>query len=256
VNGARQERFGVDGPVRVELNLPSGEAVFLPGVPDEVEVVIEGRQANEFVVEKAGDRILLETPRIWRSRWDSFGITVRMPAGCDLRVQAASAGVRSEVDLGSLEMEVASGTLAAGDIAGNARVQSASGDVALGSVSRDLTVNTASGDIRARQVGGRASLNSASGDVRVGDAVGVLAATTQSGDLEVGCYGGHDLECNSASGDVKIGLPPGLDLDVDVDTVSGEIHSDFSPDDGDGGTARLRVKTISGDVTLARANGR
>ena len=252
----RRETLEVDGTTRIELNLPSGEAAFLPGTPGVVEVVIEGRQADEFVVEKAGGRILLRTPAGARSRWDSFDLTVRMPPGCDLEVRAASADVRAEVDLGSLRVDVASGDVAAGNVEGNTVVRSASGDVNLGAVSGDLAVNTASGDITVREARGHAALNSASGDVQVGEALGVLAVASQSGDLEVGRYGGDDLECGSTSGDVRIGLPPGRDLDVDIDTISGEIRSDFPPEEGDGAIARLRVKTVSGDITLSRATER
>lgn len=256
MSDVRRESLRIDGRTRVELNLPSGEAVFLPGEPGAIEVEVDGRQADEFVVEKVGDTVLLHTPRSSRSRWDSFGLTVRMPAGCDLEVRAASADVRSEVDLGSLRVDAASGDLVAANIAGDATVQAASSEVGLGNVAGDLAVTTASGDIRVRELEGRAALNTASGDVRVDGATGELVATTQSGDLEVGHYGGNDLECNSTSGDVRIGLPPGRDVDVEIDTVSGEIHSDFSPEDGDGATVRLRVKTISGDITLTRVNGR
>jgi hypothetical protein len=54
---------------------------------------------------------------------------------------------------------------------------------------------------------------------------------------------------------VRIGLPPGRTLDVDLNTLSGDIRSDFSPEGGDGAAARLRVKTISGGITLLRATG-
>lgn len=253
MSDARRESFEVDGTTRVGLNLPSGKVVFLPGGPETVEVTVEGRQADEFVVEKVGGRILLRTPESARSRWDSFDLTVRMPAGCELEVRAASTDVRAEVELGSLRVDVASGDVVAGQVEGDATIQSASGDVEIGGVSGDLAVNTASGDVRVGEVRGRGALNSASGDVRVGEALAALAVSSQSGDLEVGRYGGGDLECGSTSGDVRIGLPPGRDLDVDIDTISGEIRSDFPPEEGHGATARLRVKTVSGDVTLFRA---
>jgi len=257
VSDARRERFEVEGRPRIELNLPSGRAAFLPGESDAVEVAVEGRQADEFVIERVGDRILLRTPGSARSRWDSFDITVSMPAGGELEVRAASADVRAEVELGSLKVEVASGDVAAGDVAGDATVQSASGHVEVGGVAGELSVNTASGDVRVRRARGRAALHSASGDMRGGGAPGALAVSSQSGGVEVGRYGGDGLECGSTSGSVRIGLPPGRNLDVDVDTISGEIRSDFPPEEGSGGaTARLRVKTVSGDVTLHRASER
>lgn len=253
MSDARRESFEVEERVRVELNLPSGEAAFLPGESGVVEVSVKGRQADEFVVESDGSRISLRTPESSRSRWDSFAVAVRMPAGCGLQVRAASADVTSEVDLGSLNVDVASGHLGVGNVEGDAAVRSASGNVEIGAVGGDATVNTASGDIKLREAKGRTVLNNASGDVRLKSALDALSVSTQSGDLDIGRYEGEDLECNSTSGDVRIGLPPGRNLEVDLDTVSGDIRSDFPPEDGGGATARLRVKTISGDIALVRA---
>jgi DUF4097 and DUF4098 domain-containing protein YvlB len=255
VNGPRRETFELGARPKIELNLPSGDAVFLPGEEGRVEVQVEGRHAEEFVVEQVGGRILLRPPGGWGSRWDSFDVTVRVPAGAELEVRAASADVGVEVDLGSLEAGLASGDLRAQRIEGNAAVESASGDVELGEVGGHLAVSTASGDLRLGETRGHAALNTASGEVRLGSVLGHLEVSTQSGDLEVERYAGDDLECSSTSGDVRIGLPPGRALDVDLNTISGEIRSDFSAEGGDGATARLRVKTISGDIALVRAAG-
>jgi DUF4097 and DUF4098 domain-containing protein YvlB len=98
-------------------------------------------------------------------------------------------------------------------------------------------------------------VHTASGEAQLGTAHAALSSSTQSGDFEVEDYEGGDLECNSTSGDIRIGLPSGRTLDVDLNTLSGDIRSDFSPEGGDGATARLRVKTVSGDITLLRATG-
>ena len=256
MSDSRRETFEVGERPRIEVNLPSGEAAFLPGEPGKVEFLVEGSHADELVIEQRGGRIFLRTPERWGSRWNAFDVTVRMPAGADLEVRAASADVDVQVALGSLGASLASGDITAGDIEGDATVKSASGDVELGEVGGNLVVSTASGDVFLRQAGGRVALNSASGDVRLGSALAALSVSTQSGDCEVEHYAGGDLECNSTSGDVRIGLPSGRTLDVDLNTVSGDILSDFSPEDGDGATARLRVKTVSGDIVLVRATGR
>ena len=187
------------------------------------------------------------------SRWDSFDVTVRTPEGTDLEVKAASAGVDVRVALGSLAASLASGDIMAGEIEGDATVETASGDVDLGGVGGNTSVGTASGDVLLRRAGGRAVVHTASGEVRLGTVLAALSASTQSGDLEVAHYEGGDLECSSTSGEVRIGLPSGRILDVDLNTLSGDIRSDFSPEDGDGATARLRVETISGDIALARS---
>ena len=237
MSDSRHEEFQVGGRHRIEVNLPSGEAVFLPGEPGRVDIEVEGQNVDDLVIEQLGGRILLRTPHGSGSRWDSFDVSVRTPAGTDLEVNVASADVDVQVATGTLLARLASGGIRAGVIEGDATVQTASGDVELG------------------QVGGSCSVNTASGDVRLGTVLAALSASTQSGDFEVERYEGGDLECNSTSGDVRIGLPPGRTLDVDLNTLSGDIGSDFSPEGGDGATARLRVRAVSGDIILLRATG-
>ena len=256
MSDARRETFEVDGSPRIEVNLPSGDVVFSPGDPGRVEVLVEGRNADELVVEQRGGRIVVRTSRMSGGRWDSFDVTVRTPAGADVEIKSASADVKFDVNLGSLGASLASGDIRVGDVEGDARVESASGDVEIGEVGGDLAVSTASGDVVLRRAGGRVVLNTASGDVRLGAVLAALSGSTQSGDFVVEHYEGGDLDCHSTSGDVRIGLPAGRTLDVDLNTISGDIRSDFSPEDTDGATARLRVKTISGDIVLLRATGR
>jgi DUF4097 and DUF4098 domain-containing protein YvlB len=253
MSDSRKETFEVGGQPGIEVNLPSGDVVFLPGEEGTVEILIEGRNAEDLVVEQRGGRIVLRTSDRSVSRWDSFDVTVRAPAGADLEVRTASADVDVRVALHSLAASLASGDIRVGEIEDEATVESASGDVELGEVGGDLAVSTASGDVALRRADGRVEMHTASGGVRLGSALAALSVSTQSGDFEVEHYGGGDLECSSTSGDVRIGLPPGRTLDVDLNTVSGDIRSDFSPEVGDGSTARLRVKTISGDIVLARS---
>jgi DUF4097 and DUF4098 domain-containing protein YvlB len=253
VSDSRHEEFQVGGRHRIEVNLPSGEAVFLPGEPGRVEVEVEGRNAEELVIEQRGSRIVLRTPQGSGSRWDSFEVTVRTPANADLEVNVASADVDVQVPAETLLANLASGGIRAGEIEGDATVQTASGDIELGEVGGSCSVNTASGDVRLGRAEGRVAVQTASGAARLGTVLAALSCSTQSGDFEVEHYEGGDFECNSASGDVRIGLPSGRTLDVDLNTLSGDIRSDFSPEGGDGATARLRVKTVSGDITLLRA---
>jgi DUF4097 and DUF4098 domain-containing protein YvlB len=253
VSDSRRETFEVGGRPGIEVNLPSGDVVFLPGEKGTVEFLIEARHADDLVVERRGGRIVLRTSDRSVSRWDSFDVTVRTPAGADLEVRAASADVDVQVALRSLAARLASGDIRVGEIEDEATVESASGAVELGEVGGNLAVSTASGDIALRRADRRVEMHTASGEIRLGSVLAPLSVSTQSGDFEVEHYEGGDLECNSTSGDVRIGLPPGRTLDVDLNTVSGDIRSDFSPEDGDGATARLRVKTISGDIVLVRS---
>jgi DUF4097 and DUF4098 domain-containing protein YvlB len=253
VSDYRRETFEVGGRPGIEVNLPSGQVDFLPGEKGTVEVLIEGSHADDLVVEQRGGRIVLRTSERSVSRWESFDVTFRTPAGADLEVRVASADVDVQVALGSLGANLASGDIRVGEIENEATVESASGEVKLGEVGGNLAVSTASGDVLLRRADGRVEMHTASGEVRLGSVLAPLSVSTQSGDFEIEHFEGGDLECNTTSGDVRIGLPPGRTLDVDLNTVSGDIRSDFSPEDNDGATARLRVKTVSGDIVLVRS---
>lgn len=258
---ARKETFEVGGNPKVELkNLPSGHASFLPGEDGKVEVEVSGRHVDEFEIEGFGDRISLQAPGRLASRWDSFEVTVRVPDKVStLGVNVASADVDIEADIKTLGFNSASGDLKAGNVTGDAGANTASGDVAFESVGGKLGVNTASGDVRVREVGGDLGANSASGDLRVEHARSDLEFQSASGDLVVGNYDGGSLTCNIHSGDARIAIPPGRTLEVDLNTLAGDIHNeledgvDGEESEGNGATSRLRVKTISGDITLARA---
>jgi hypothetical protein len=270
--GERREVFEINGKPKVELkSLPSGHASFLPGEDGKVEVTVEGYHADEFEIKGFGNSVELRAPERLASRWDSFEVTVRMPEkGATLGANVAAADVDVEVFPETLGFNSASGNLRAKNIEKNAGVNTASGDVDIESVGGNLGVNTASGNVRVREVEGNLGVNTASGDARIEAARSDLAFRSASGDLEVGKYGGKSLECATQSGDVKLSIPPGRTLEVDMHTLTGDIRNELETDppsppeppspgeipdegEGNGATARLRVKTLSGDITLARA---
>jgi hypothetical protein len=143
-------------------------------------------------------------------------------------------------------------------------------------VSADIEVTGASGDIRAQSVSGDVTLADVSGDVQSssvsgnvnvrGGTVGTINANSVSGDIIVAIdalSGTGDLTFTTVSGDVEATLPGGLGADVQMNTVSGELNSEFpltvqgDRDErrsirgriGTGGRS-LRFSTVSGDVVL------
>ncbi|MBA2693563.1 MAG: DUF4097 family beta strand repeat protein [Rubrobacter sp.] len=257
----RRETFEVGGKAKIELkSLPSGRASFLPGEDGKVEVYVRGRDVEEFLIEHFGDTIELRAPEGISTRWDSFEVEVRMPEkGVSLSANVAAADVEVGVDIETLGFNSASGNLRTKNIEGDAGVNTASGAVEIEVVGGKLGVNTASGDIRVREAKGNLGANSASGDVRVESALADLELRSAAGDLEVGNYAGGDLRCTTQAGDIKISVPPGRTLEVDMNTHTGDIRNELgeseggTEDEGNGATAHLRMKTLSGDITLARA---
>jgi hypothetical protein len=66
------------------------------------------------------------------------------------------------------------------------------------------------------------------------------------------------LHVRSVSGSVSVGVVTGVDLHVDVETMSGEIRSDIPLDESPASARRpasveLSVRSVSGNVEIERA---
>jgi hypothetical protein len=150
------------------------------------------------------------------------------------------------------------------------RLSTASGDIEVQDVTGNLGVDSASGDLRIEKVRGEVNAKTASGDVAVMQIQGLVNAESASGDVAVEITklegSGHNMKITTASGDVNAKLPANPDVEVEMSTVSGSIHTDFpiqvhTPEYGPGqsargrlgnGTYNLHMTTVSGDVHLGR----
>ncbi len=126
-----------------------------------------------------------------------------------------------------------------------------------------------SGDVEVRDVASEVTATSVSGDVYV-STTEVAWGTTVSGsiDIEMGSDAWDDLHFSTVSGDITLILPPGIDTEVEFESLSGDFRADFdvrieSRRDrwlgsrfrgtiGDGGR-QLSFNTVSGDVRLREA---
>ena len=133
-----------------------------------------------------------------------------------------------------------------------------------------LTITTVSGDASALRVAGEVNANTVSGDLVLG-----LGETQRSrlrstsGDVVLATRLVPDsrFDVESISGDVRVSLHGTVDAEFDVSSFSGEISNCFGPKpvstseyapgqelrfrEGQG-TARIRIKTLNGDVNLCR----
>jgi putative adhesin len=262
--------FQTPGPLLLSLRIPAGAIMIetTDGVETEVELepldraaeqVIEDATVelrggpgggHELVVEIEERRFLVfsTAPRV-RAR-------IRCPHGADLDVKTVSADVRCEGSLGTAAVKSVSGDVALPSMAGDARVKSVSGDVRLGQVEGVVEVQTVSGDVNAAGANGNVSITTVSGDLRVDDAGRSVTTKSVSGDQFVGSVKAGAM-CQSVSGDVYVAVPPGLQVYIDANSRSGDVSSELDPSEGDapqgGEVAELRVKTMSGDIRIARA---
>jgi putative adhesin len=250
-----EHRFNPVGPVELEISIPSGDIEVETGDGDECVVWVEGNEklVEQTLVELQGNRLLVEL----RGK-KAFGITIeiggfslgseklrvraRVPHGSAATLVTASADSQVDGRLGELELRTASGDL-----------------LVRGEIERNATLKSVSGDIRIDRVGGDVRGTSVSGDIRIDDVRGKLVLKSVSGDMRIGAVHGHEATLQSVSGDIQLGVTSGRNVDVDANTVSGDLSSDVALA-GDAGdfhngepTLVVRGKTVSGDFRLVRS---
>ncbi len=247
-----------------------------PGAEELVErAAVECRSAG------GGHVVAVKVPRLHGMRFvrrNAVTVRVEVPEGSDVTVAAGSADVEITGTIGSADLKSASGDISTDDVAARVAAKTASGNVTLGAVGGDLRAQSASGDLRCSSVAGPAVFSTASGDLEVGAAsnrVEVKGASGSvrlgelthgarivnvSGDARVLALGEGELHVRSVSGDVSVGVAQGVDLHVDVETMSGSVHSDIPLDDAPApGRTRsdvrvdLSVRSVSGNVDIGRA---
>jgi DUF4097 and DUF4098 domain-containing protein YvlB len=251
------------GEVRVEAAETTETTVELVPMNDSDST----RQAIERArVEARGDEVVVEVEsRGWSisigewavGRSPRVGVRITCPHGSDLDCDTASAEIKSTGTLGDVRARTASGDVSLARVGGDLHVKTASGDLLVEHVEGAAELHTVSGDADVRAALGGLRVQSVSGDVEIGEVTGSLTVTSVSGDQRVSAAGPGDLAFKAVSGDVNVAIRTGLRVKLDVNSVSGAIKSDLDVSDApirsDGPEADLRVRTVSGDVTIGRA---
>ena len=247
-------RFHTPRPVDLDVRIPSGDVTVetVDGEESFVEVEGDPRLVEETRVELQGDRLLVElrTKKAfgfsieiggWSWGNEKLRIRARVPHSSAFASATASADIQARGTFSTLNTKTASGDLNVhGTVHGEANIKTVSGDAQLDVVGGDLRVQSVSGDVHVDQVHGSIGVKSVSGDVRIGSARG------------------GEATLQSVSGDIELGVAPGTNVDVDANSVSGDLESDVplasdpSGANGEGPTLVVRGKTVSGDFRLVR----
>ncbi len=184
-----------------------------------------------------------------------------------LLINAHSAPVTASGSKGELSVDVGSGSVNVSDAEGSLSVDTGSGPV---EVSRfrgtGLSVDTGSGEVTATEVEARAiEIETGSGDIRLSSAAApTVALETGSGRVTADLRAElTSLSVETGSGDIAVTAPGSLGAQVDIETSSGDIETDFplqvtrhSRDHlvgriGDG-KGRIAIETGSGNVRLLK----
>jgi hypothetical protein len=270
-----QKSFPVSGPVELEIRLASGdiEVDAVEGAESvEIELIARDEESQALVDEARIElrehhgrpQVLVDVPQ--RRGGFSFGslfgrdgisCRVRTPHESLLTVRSKSADLSARGTLGGVNVQTASGDVQLDDVNGGLNVRSASGDISVRHVASGVNIQTASGDVEVEVARGAVNAATASGDLTIGEAWDNVNANTVSGDQEHGAVYQGLIAAHSVSGDVQVGVRRGSKVFLDCNTVSGDTSSelDMLPDapSGDGPLVELRVKTVSGDITITRA---
>ncbi len=229
------------------------------------------------------------TVRISRDRGDlraHADLKVRVPAGSrvelhlavgkvsvanvdgEILIDSHSAPVTATGSRGSLSVDVGSGNVHVTGAEGSLSVDTGSGPVEVtGFRGEELSVDTGSGEVSGSQLSARSiHIETGSGDIELtGVTCPEVALETGSGNIATDVRGPvRDLALETGSGDISVQAPATLAGEVEIETASGEIETDFpiqvtrhARDHvvgriGDG-VGRVAIETGSGDVRLLKS---
>ncbi len=112
--------------------------------------------------------------------------------------------------------------------------------------------SSASGEVEIGLAQDRVDIKTSSGRVRLGELARGADVVNVSGDVRVLSLAEGTLRVRSVSGDVSVGVAEGVELHVDVQTMTGRVHSEIPIDDAPAREHSGR----KADVTRAHRLGR
>lgn len=232
---------GTDGPARLEVTSVEGPPL---------DVRHDHKAADLSV---GYEDLTWKSPKNWLSHQThgrSCAVSLAVPWDCAIDIGVLSAhatvsGVHGDVTVrsvaGGITLLGLTGAVEAATVAGTVEAESLAGDFQVTTVSGDLTL--------VEGTGGRVRAHSVSGAMV----------------MDLDAFGRNDVDLSTVSGALTVRLPHDGDMDVDVRSSGGTVGSAFEGLTArtgfgssrlvgtlGGGTGRLRIKSVSGDVALLR----
>ena len=241
---------------------------------DSLDKAKENAAQVTIEVTKTGNILRIETkyPDGKLRRNNNLNVSVNYVIQVPDKAAVKLRNVSGSVDLASLggpvEVDVTSGTVKVSTAAQGVDLRTVSGTITATDVTGDADLKTVSGTIRAGRVKGSVSAETTSGAINledVSEAKSVRAKVlsgniTYTGEIIPG--GRYAFE--ALSGTIEARLPASASFDLEAETFSGRIRTDFaitvsgniSPKEMrgtvGGGGATLRIKSFSGSVKIVK----
>lgn len=125
--------------------------------------------------------------------------------------------------------------------------------------STELKIKTVSADVKVEPSVRSIDIGTVSGDISIlHNPAETCNVKTVSGDISTKTFSSCQYSLRSVSGDIKVLVGPGLEVDVDGKTVSGDLASEISLNSTSASptdiseVVTITTSTVSGDFTLAR----
>jgi len=194
-----------------------------------------GAEGLSFEGEKGETSISVEVPEQWMH---AAGEDAAFRSNLEVFVPAGS----------KLSLESVNGAIVVGAVTGRVEVQTVNGNVRIDAPASAVEVDTMTGSVEVRARAAPMSIHSISGAVLLEGATGEVKVETVSGNVTVKGADIADLDVETTTGEVelrgslarkgeigvetfsspvKIFLPAGAKATFDLQTFSGEIHSQF-----------------------------
>jgi DUF4097 and DUF4098 domain-containing protein YvlB len=185
----------------------------------------------------------------------------------DLTIDVASAPVTTSATRGELRIHVGSGAVQVTQAMGDLSVDTGSGAVTVSDIrGESISMETGSGDVTATNLrSNQLSVDTGSGNIQVtGLTAPQVSLETGSGSVSADLSGEvWNVNVETGSGDVTLKVPPTLAAEVDIETSSGDIETDFevavtrhardhmTGRIGEGG-GKIEIETGSGGIKLVK----
>ena len=254
----RKETYEVKGHPRVEIYLHAGDVRLKPGKEGFVSIVLSGNSEAVAAIEvDATDESISVRSTARKRRWfggGSVDTTVSLPVGADVLVHLGAGDVTAAMDLREVEVHSGSGDIRLDDVSGPADLKVGSGDIRVGSLAGVTKVSSASGDCRIEKAT-EIAMSTAAGDLHLGEITESATIKSAAGDVRIRKFSGTDLGIKTMSGDASIGLVPGLTVNADIKTMSGDLRNRIKPSSGPKvGTMNLKVVSfVASSLVIIKA---
>ena len=224
---------------------------------------------NGKVAVTGGKRDTL-TSFLWISINERIEIYLPKEGIQNLEIQTSSGNITTEegfaLQAGTVSVNAKSGNIKWQETkAGQVDIEASSGNLRVNQTAADaITLTAKSGNISAGDLSGKAEITAGSGNVTVTEFSGQGSVTTQSGNVKVEAEEiTGDMSLEAGNGNVRLTIPTELSFELEINTGSGNIHTDFDHavsynKDGNHATGvvgaapvgKLSLKAGSGNVSL------